>query len=65
VIIVSGDGDFKNLVEFLLRENKFLKILFPNKFRRSSLYKDIGNNHFSNLDDVDVRNKIEKIKQAK
>ena len=42
IILVSGDGDYKLLVNFLLQENKFNKILFPNKKRASYLYKKMG-----------------------
>lgn len=31
IVLVSGDGDYKILVDFLIEENKFKKILFPNK----------------------------------
>jgi uncharacterized LabA/DUF88 family protein len=36
-IIVSGDGDFHCLVEYLEENNKLKKILIPNKFKFSSL----------------------------
>lgn len=60
IILVSGDGDYKNLVDFLIEENKFEKILFPNKKYRSSLYKKISNKYCVNLDDLDIKNKIGK-----
>ena len=50
IILVSGDGDYKTLVDFLIEENKFEKILFPNKKFASSLYKDITRNYFSYLE---------------
>ncbi len=50
IILVSGDGDYKMLVDFLIEENKFEKILFPNKKFASSLYKDITRNYFSYLE---------------
>ncbi len=50
IILVSGDGDYKMLVDFLIKENKFEKILFPNKKFASSLYKDITRNYFSYLE---------------
>jgi len=37
-IIVSGDGDFHCLIEYLEGKNKLLKIIAPNK-RYSSLLK--------------------------
>lgn len=42
-IIVSGDGDFHCLIEYLEQENKLLKIIVPNK-RYSSLLR-----HFSSF----------------
>lgn len=41
IVLVSGDGDYKGLVDFLIEENKFSKILFPDQSRASSLYKKI------------------------
>ena len=31
IILVSGDGDYKKLVDYLIGKDKFKKILFPNK----------------------------------
>ena len=59
IVLVSGDGDYKMLVDFLIEENKFEKILFPNRKYSSSLYKKIGAPYFANLDDADVKAKIE------
>jgi uncharacterized LabA/DUF88 family protein len=39
IVLVSGDGDYKMLVDFLIKEGRFKKILFPNKNFASSLYK--------------------------
>ena len=41
VVLVSGDGDYKMLVDFLIEENRFEKILFPDRKYRSSLYQRI------------------------
>ncbi len=60
IILVSGDGDYKLLVDFLIEENRFEKILFPDRSRASSLYKKIGANYFDALDTSYVRNKIER-----
>lgn len=60
IILVSGDGDYKLLVDFLIEENKFEKILFPDRQYRSSLYKQLSNKYFSYLDDIGIRNKIGK-----
>jgi uncharacterized LabA/DUF88 family protein len=37
IVIISGDGDYKMLVDFLIEEDKFEKILFPNKKYASSI----------------------------
>ncbi len=41
-IIVSGDGDFHCLIEYLEKRKKLLKIIVPNK-RYSSLLRKFGN----------------------
>jgi uncharacterized LabA/DUF88 family protein len=58
IVLVSGDGDYKLLVDFLIEEDKFKKILFPNRQYRSSLYKKLSNNYFVYLDDKDIKEKI-------
>jgi len=49
IVLVSGDGDYKMLVDFLIEENKFKKILFPNKKFASSLYKKITRVYYDYL----------------
>ena len=56
--IVSGDGDYKKLVDFLIKKDKFGKMLFPNQEFASSLYKSLGSEFYANLGDPDVRKKI-------
>lgn len=58
VFIVSGDGDYKKLVDFLIKKGKFGKMLFPNNEFASSLYKTLGSEFYANLGDPDVRRKI-------
>jgi len=58
VLLVSGDGDYKMLVDFLIEENKFEKILFPNKKFASSLYKNLGSELFDYLEDESIKDKI-------
>lgn len=60
IILVSGDGDYKNLVDFLIKRNKFEKILFPNKEFASSLYKKLGGEFFDYLENPDIKSKIAK-----
>ncbi len=59
VFLVSGDGDYKILVDFLIEEGRFGKILFPNQQFASSLYKKIGSEYFDYLESPGVRSKIE------
>lgn len=63
IILVSGDGDYKMLVDFLIEENKFGKILFPNKKYASSLYKKLGSEYFDYLELPSVREKIAQKKE--
>ena len=39
-VIVSGDGDFRCLHEYLIQHEKLEKIIIPNKFSESSLLKE-------------------------
>lgn len=39
-VLVSGDGDYKPMVDYLYKENKLKKILVPNMKFASSLYKN-------------------------
>ena len=41
-IIVSGDGDFYCLVEYLLKENKLEMVLVPNEQKYSALLKKLS-----------------------
>jgi hypothetical protein len=55
---VSGDGDYKRMVDFLIEEKRFKKILFPNREFASSLYKSLGSERFDFLDSKDIKKKI-------
>ncbi|MCX6705994.1 MAG: NYN domain-containing protein [Candidatus Woesebacteria bacterium] len=41
-VIVSGDGDFHCLVEYLLKKGKLLKVVIPNKYKYSALLRRFG-----------------------
>jgi uncharacterized LabA/DUF88 family protein len=58
IVLVSGDGDYKMLVDFLIEEGRFKKILFPNKNFASSLYKKITRVYFDYL--INIKHIIEK-----
>lgn len=49
IVLVSGDGDYKKVVEYLIQKNRFLKVLFPNKKYASSLYKKLGSEFYDYL----------------
>jgi uncharacterized LabA/DUF88 family protein len=51
IVLVSGDGDYKMMVDFLIEEKRFEKILFPNRKFASSLYKSITREFYSYLED--------------
>lgn len=63
IILVSGDGDYKQLVDFLIQEKRLEKILFPNRKFASSLYKKLGSECFDYLDKEDIKSKIAKKKK--
>jgi len=59
IVLVSGDGDYKMIVDFLINENRFEKILFPNSKFRSSLYKKISGKYYASLDQAGTKKKIQ------
>ncbi len=65
IILVSGDGDFKALVDFLIEENRFEKILFPTWKFASSLYKKMSHKYYVNLDVNSTKIKICKKKMRR
>ncbi|MDQ7008911.1 MAG: NYN domain-containing protein [Candidatus Gracilibacteria bacterium] len=53
VVLVSGDGDYKMMVDYLVEQNRFKKVIVPNLKFASSLYKNNNNldhKYFVNLD---------------
>lgn len=52
IILISGDGDYKKLVSYLISKGKFRKIFFPNKKFASSLYKEFGGESFDYLENL-------------
>ena len=60
IVLVSWDGDYKNVVDYLIKKGRFLKILFPNKKFSSSLYKKLWSEFYDNL--LNNRAKLERIK---
>lgn len=58
ILIVSGDGDYFKLIDFLIKKGKFEKILFPNKDFASSLYDRFGSEYYDFLEKSDIKDKI-------
>jgi len=59
IFLIFVDGDYIKVVDHLVKQNKFGKILFPNAEFASSLYKKLGGEFFDALDNPDVKAKIE------
>jgi uncharacterized LabA/DUF88 family protein len=55
--LISGDGDYLKLVNYLILKCRFGKILFPNK-NASSLYKELSIEQFSFLNATETKKKI-------
>lgn len=64
VVLVSGDGDYKRMTDYLAIHDKLKHILFPNRASASSLYKTSKSNTCSSLDEPDVRRKIEYVSRG-
>ena len=58
ILLVSGDGDYKKVVDYLIKKEKLKKILFPSKQYASSLYKKLGSEFFDYLDVPTIKSKI-------
>lgn len=58
ILLVSGDGDYKKVVDYLIKKDTFKKILFPNRKFASSLYKQISWQYFDHLDKDALQHKI-------
>jgi uncharacterized LabA/DUF88 family protein len=57
-VLVSGDGDYKKVVDYLVKKGIFEKILFPNKKFASSLYQKLGSEYFDYLENPALKAKI-------
>ena len=59
VILVSGDGDYWRMVDYLIKKNKFEKLLVPNRRMLSSLYRHrMADSNMTYLDNPETKNKI-------
>ena len=41
-VVVTGDGDFHCLIEYLKRQGKLLRLIVPNRYKFSSLLRKFG-----------------------
>ena len=60
VILVSGDGDYFRMVEYLIEKNKFLRLLAPDSKRMSRLYRRLSSQYYDYLNSEDIKRKIAK-----
>lgn len=58
IVLVTGDGDYIKMVNYLIEKERLKKILFPNK-NFSSLYRKIKSLYGMNLSDERVKSLIE------
>ena len=59
-VIVTGDGDFYCLVQYLLETQKLATVLIPNRKKYSALLKKFAKQHIAFMDDL--RGKIGSLK---
>lgn len=57
-LIITGDGDFYCLVDYLIKNNKLLKLMIPNRQKFSSLFRKMMQ-HIAFIDDI--RDKVEHV----
>jgi len=58
ILLISGDGDYKKLIDYLVKKQVFKKLLFPNKQFASSLYNTLGSEFFDYLETPAIQSKI-------
>ncbi|MBI4743853.1 MAG: NYN domain-containing protein [Actinobacteria bacterium] len=61
-LIVTGDGDFYCLIDYLIKQDKLLKLMIPNENKFSSLFKNLRP-HIVFMNDL--KGKLEYNKQDK
>lgn len=62
VVLVSGDGDYFKMVRYLINNNRFRKLLSPNRHSTSSLYRVYTPKYVDFLDNGGLKGKIGYIK---
>ncbi|MFM2383982.1 MAG: hypothetical protein RIQ72_554 [Candidatus Parcubacteria bacterium] len=59
-VIVSGDGDFYCLIQYLLKLNKLKTVLVPNKNKYSALLKRFAGKHIAFMNDLVSKISVQK-----
>lgn len=66
VVLVSGDGDYWRMVDYLIKKNRFEKLIVPNATKLSSLYKKRTSDVYRTyLDEDMIKKKIAHKKNRK
>jgi uncharacterized LabA/DUF88 family protein len=58
-LIVTGDGDFYCLIEHLIKQNKLLKLMIPDRNKYSSLFRKLMN-HIVFMNELRLKLEYEK-----
>ena len=59
-VIVSGDGDYYSLVDYLKTQDKLEQLIIPNEVRYSALLKKVNGEHLKYISFLNrLRNKME------
>lgn len=65
MVLVSCDGDYKKVVDYLIKKKRFKKLLFPSKEYASSLYQKLGSEFFDYLEAPAIKSKIAYIQKKR
>lgn len=60
IVLVSGDGDYFKLVDFLIQNNRFEKLIYPSIKNLSSLYNKTDDKYKIKIEDL--RNRVKRKK---
>ena len=66
-MLISGDGDYKMVVDYLMEKEQLIKVLCPNLKFASSLYRhahNLDSKYFDYLDKLDIQKKVGYTKKA-
>jgi len=58
-LIVTGDGDFYCLADYLIKQNKLLKLMAPDRYKFSSLFRKLMS-HIVFMNDLKIKLQFKK-----